>query len=395
MRALTALFVFTALALLCACPKRYHQADPPPERGAPAQEANVPLPVPPANVVFVPPPPDPLLPERETFTAEFSKAANGVFPNASWTYREVKLYEHPKNEWAQVMLKEISRFPTVVVSYHGTYTALFTEMASKPEVPAASYILMLTPVKSGASPLIKVLEPRMEEVGFLAGITLATISQTTHLASATFKDYEGDRFVSGFYQGVKEVRGSVTHSAIYFTRSELIGAEDSAANISSKLVSAGDKLPDRRGIDSIALFLGPLAKPFIETSLADGYFAITGPAPLEIPDTGIVTSFYIDFGKIPQFLVENAEELKFFSPKGANIIREGADMRQLPNVGNVKFGGNVQYVSVGLKEGILNYTGFALYQKRGRLPAGLENDIQRITSEIIAGERTVTLESPK
>ncbi len=394
-RLLIALAVVLALAFISACPKRVHQADPAQGSTPAAQEANVPVPTPPAYVIFVPPPPDPLVPERDVFTAEFSLAAKDAFANANWSYREVKLYEHPMNEWAQVMRKEIDSFPVVIFTYHGVYTALFTEMASRSEVPAASYVMTLTTVKSGESPLIKVLEPRMEELGFVAGAALARVSQTAHLATLTLKNYEGDRFVAGFFQGLKEERGEASHSAIYMERGDLIGAQDSAAFITGKLGDASKKFTDGRAIDAVALFIGPLAQPFIDTQPPDTFFAVTGPSPLDIPEHGVVTSCYMDFGMIPQFLVDHADDLKLFTPKGANTIRKGANSRMMPNIGNIDLGGGVQYVSIGLAEGILNYTGLAQYARKHQLPRGLEADIERYIAAIKSGEIKVSQDKPK
>jgi hypothetical protein len=395
MRLLLALAVAIALLSISACPKRIHQASPAPGSTPAQQEANVPPPTPHVYFIFVPPPPDPLVPERDVFTSEFSLAAKDAFANANWSYREVKLYEHPMNEWAQVMTQEINSFPTVIFTYHGSYTALFTEMASRSEVPAASYVLTLTTVKSGESPLIKVLEPRMEELGFVAGAALARVSQTAHLATVTLKDYEGDRFVAGFFQGLQEERGSASHSAIYMDRSDLIGAQDSAAFIAGKLGDASKKFTDGRAIDSVALFIGPLAQPFIDSQPPDTFFAVTGPAPLDIPEHGVVTSCYMDFGKIPQYLIEHAEDLKLFTPKGANTIRKGADSRMMPNIGNIDLGTGVQYVSVGLAEGILNYTGLAQFARKHQLPRGLEADIERYIAAIKSGEIKVTQDKPQ
>ncbi len=394
-RLLLALALALALTSISACPKRIHEASPALGSAHAQPEANVPAPTPMAYVIFVPPPPDPLVPEREVFTSEFSLAAKDAFANANWAYREVKLYERPMNEWAQVMTQEINSFPTVIFTYHGSYTALFAEMASRSEVPAASYVLALTTVKSGESPLIKVLEPRMEELGFVAGAALARVSQTAHLATVTFKDYEGDRFVAGFFQGLLEERGSASHSAIYLDRSDLIGAEDSAALIAGRLRDASNKLTDGRAIDGVALFIGPLAQPFIDAQPPNALFEVTGPSPLDIPERGVVTSCYMDFGKIPQFLVEHAEDLNLFTPKGANTIRKGADLRLMPNIGKIDFGGGAQYVSVGLAEGVLNYTGLAQYARKHQLPRGLEADIERYIAAIKSGEIKVSLDKPQ
>lgn len=394
-RLLLALAVVIALASISACPKRVYQADPAQGQTPGSQEANVPVPTPPAYVIFVPPPPDPLVPEREVFTAEFSLAAKQAFANANWSYREVKLYEHPINEWAQVMRQEITNFPTVIFSYHGVYTALFTDMASRSEVPATSYVLTLTTVKEEESPLIKVLEPRMEELGFISGAALARVSQTAHLATITLKNYEGDRFVAGFFQGLQEERGAASHSAIYMERSDLIGAQDSAAFIAGKLSDASRKFTDGRTIDAVALFIGPLARPFLEAQPPGTFLAVTGPSPLDIPERGVVTSCYMDFGMIPQFLIDHAEDMKLFTPKGANTIRKGADSRMKPNIGNIDFGGGVQYVSVGLSEGILNYTGMAQYARKHELPQGLEADVERYIAAIKSGEIKVAEEKPQ
>lgn len=262
-------------------------------------------------------------------------------------------------------------------------------------MPAASYVLTLTAVKEGESPLIKVLEPRMEELGFVAGATLARVSRTAHLATVTLKDYEGDRFVVGFFQGLQEESGSASQSAIYLDRSDLIGAEDSAAFIAGKLSGASNKFTDGRAIDSIALFIGPLAQPFIEAQPPDGFLAVAGPSPLDIPERGVVTSCYMDFGKIPQFLIDHAEDLKLFTPKGANTIRKGADSRMMTNIGNIDLGTGVQYVSVGLAEGILNYTGLAQYARKHEIPRGMEADIERYIAAIKSGEIKVTQDKPQ
>jgi hypothetical protein len=264
-----------ALALslsLNACPK--HQAAPSPPLKHPAKQLspNVPPPTPAAYVIFVPPPEDPLRPERAFFNAEFSKAAQEVFPANNWSYKEVELSKNLFSEWEGIMYDAMSDTPTIIFSYDNTYVSLLTALAKHTEKRVATYVFILSTVREDESSLVKVLEPRTEELGFLAGAALARMTRTAHLATVTYETYEGDRFVAGFYQGASEERGAVTHSAVYVKREDLIGAEESALLISGKLATAAKRYKGGLGIDGIALFIGQLAEPFVQALPPTGVY---------------------------------------------------------------------------------------------------------------------------
>jgi len=380
--------------LLCACPRQEQSHEPfaPAQRVQSARQAGRP----PAHFLFVIPPPDPLYPEREYFTSEFSAAAQEVFATAGWEYREVRLYEHPMNEWHAVMKKELNHHPMVVFSYHKVYMPLFCELAKHIEIPDASYLLALTPVKSGASSLINVLEFRTEELGFLAGAALAGVTVSSHLATVCFDDEIGERFTAGLYQGMTEQRSGATLSAIVVSRSDLIGREDSVALLTSRLEKENHRLSSGMSIDSLAFFIGPLAEPFIMSLPARSANATFGPVPEYDIQTGVLmTSTYIDFGGIPQFIVENADGLGLLTP--ISPVGNGNEVLSpyRVDVGGTLASRSVQYIPVGLADGVINYSGFSHSKRFRALPEGLASDIDYYHRAICAGEIEVSAELPK
>jgi hypothetical protein len=382
--------------IFSACPKHIAGTTPPPVTRPPKIQApNVLPPTPVAHVIFIPSPVDPLYPERETYNAEFAKAALEVFTANNWSYKEVKLSEHIFSEWEDIMLEAITDTPTIVFTYDTCYVPLLMKMARQPEKRIATYIVTLAPVPDDVSPLLMVLEPRMEELGFLAGAALARMSTTTHLATVTFDNYEGGRFVAGFYQGVSEERGSVSHTAIYVERGDLIGAQESAQYISGKLAGAAKRFKAGMGIDGVALLLGPLVKPFIQSLPPAGFHAACGPVPMDDPMHGVVTSVYMDFGKIPQYLVDNAEDLNLLAPKVPTIARSEGGVGITSRTRGAASEAHTQYISVGLADGILNWTGMSQFAGKHSLPEGLEKDIQRYAAAIISGEMKVSAEKPQ
>jgi len=394
----SSVFFWMALAacapLLCGCPRQEqsHETLAPRQRAERARPAGKPL----AHFLFVIPPPDPLYPEREYFTSEFSAAAESVFAAAGWKYHEVRLYEHPMNEWHAVMKDELNHYPTVVFSYHKNYMPLFCDLAEHIEIRDASYVLALTPVKSGASSLINVLEFRTEELGFLAGATLAGVTVSGHLATVCFDDEIGERFTAGFYQGMTEQRSGATLSAITIARSDLIGREDSVALLTSRLEDENRRLGSGMSIDSLASFTGPLAKPFVKSLPARNVNATFGPVPEYDIQTGILlTSVYVDFGGIPQFLVENADRLGLLKP-----VKPVGNGNEILSTYKVDVGGTlksrgVQYIPVGLADGVLNYSGFSHSKRFRALPEGLAKDLDYYYRAICAEEIKVSAELPK
>lgn len=394
----SALFFWAAFAicvpLLCGCPRQEPSHEPfaPRQRAQPARQVERPT----AHFLFVIPPPDPLYPEREYFTSEFSAAAKDAFAAAGWEYREVRLYEHPMNEWHAVMKKELDSYPMIAFSYHQIYMPLFCELATHIEIRDASYVLALTPVKSGASSLINVLEFRTEELGFLAGAALAGVTISSHLATVCFDDEIGERFTAGFYQGMTEQRSGATLSAIVVSRSDLIGREDSVELLTTRLEKENHRLSSGMSIDSFAVFTGSLAEPFIMSLPAPSANATFGPVPEYDIQTGVLmTSTYIDFGRIPQFIVENADGLGLLKP-----VRPVSDDDELLSQHKVQIGGalpsrGVQYISMGLVDGVLNYSGFSHGMRFRALPEGLASDIDYYYSAICAGEIEVSAELPK
>jgi hypothetical protein len=388
--------MLAAALIFSACPKHNAGAPPPPvTHPAKTQAPNVPPPTPVAHVIFLPPPADPLYPERETYNTEFAKAAQEVFTANNWSYKEVKLSEHLFSEWEDLLAEAITDTSTIVFTYDTCYVPLLMKMARQPEKRVATYIVTLAPVPDDVSSLLMVLEPRMEELGFLAGAALARMSATTHLATVTFDNYEGGRFVAGFYQGVSEERGSVSHTSINIERGDLVGAQESAQMISGKLAGAAKRFKAGMGMDGVALLLGPLAKPFVQSLPPTGLQAVCGPVPMDDPMHGVVTSVYMDFGRIPQYFVDNAEKLDLLTPRVPIITRAegGAGITSMP--GQVSSDAHTQYISVGLAEGILNWTGMSQYASKHSLPEGLEQDIQRYAAAIISGEMKVSDEKPQ
>lgn len=395
---LSSLFFWIALAIstpfLCACPRQEQPREPRPpvKRAQPAPQTGKPI----AHFLFVIPPPDPLYPEREYFTSEFSAAAKDVFAAAGWDYREVHLYEHPINEWHAVMKKELNHYPMVVFSYHANYMPLFCDLAKHIEIRAASYVLALTPVKSKASSLINVIEFRTEELGFLAGAALAGVTISSHLSTVCFDDEIGERFTAGFYQGMIEQRSGATLSAIVVSRSDLIGRDDSVALLTSRLEKENRRLGSGMSIDSIAFFTGPLAEPFVLSLPARSANATFGPVPEYDIQTGVLlTSAYIDFGRIPPFLVENADGLDLLKP-----VRPVENGSEIPSPYQVNIGGSlksrgVQYIQAGLADGVLNYSGFSHSKRFRALPEGLAADVEYYCRAIIAEEIKVSAELPK
>jgi hypothetical protein len=394
----SALFYWAALAvcvsLLCACPRQEQSHEPfaPRQRAQPARQPERPT----AHFLFVIPPPDPLYPEREYFTSEFSAAAQNVFATAGWEYREVRLYEHPMNEWHAVMKKELNHYPLVVFSYHKVYMPLFCELATRIEIRDVSYVLALTPVKSGASSLINALEFRTEELGFLAGAALAGVTVSSHLAAVCFDDEIGERFTSGLYQGMTEQRSGATLSAIVVSRSDLIDRDDSVDLLTSRLEKENHRLSSGMSIDSLAFFTGPLAKPFITSLPARSANATFGPVPEYDIQTGVLlTSTYIDFGGIPQFIVENADGLGLLKPVSPVSDDDEVLSHYQVDVGGTLRSRGVQYIPVGLADGVLNYSGFSHSKRFRALPEGLASDIDYYYRAICAGEIEVSAELPK
>jgi len=392
------LFFWAALAvcvpLLCGCPRQEQSHEPfsPKQRAQPARQAETPT----AHFLFVIPPPDPLYPEREYFTSEFSAAAQDVLAAAGWEYRELRLYEHPKNEWHAVMKEELDSYPMIVFSYHKIYMPLFCELAQRIEIRDVSYLLALTPVRSGASSLINVLEFRTEELGYLAGAALAGVTVSSHLATVCFDDEIGERFTAGFYQGMTEQRSGATLSAIVVSRSDLIGRDDSVKLLSTRLEKENHRLSSGMSIDSFAFFTGPLAEPFILSLPARSANATFGPVPEYDIKTGVLmTSTYIDFGMLPQYLVENADELGLLKP-----VKPVGSADEVLSPHHVDIGGTlpsrgVQYIPVGLADGVLNYSGFSYSERFRALPEGLASDIDYYYRAICAGEIEVSAEPPK
>jgi hypothetical protein len=380
--------------ILCACPRQEQSS----QSLTPAHRAkSTPqLVKPTAHFLFVIPPPDPLYPEREYFTSEFSAAAENAFSTVGWEYREVRLYEHPMNEWHAIMKKELNFYPMIVFSYHQAYMPLFYDLSKHIEIRDASYLLALTPVKAGASSLINVLEFRTEELGFLAGAALAGVTVSSHLATVRFDDEIGERFTRGVYQGMTEQRSGATLSELVVSRSDLIGREDSVALLISRLEKENRRLSSGMSIDSIAFFIGPLAEPFIMSLPARSANATFGPIPeYDIQTGALLTCVYIDFGKLPQFIAENADELGLLKP-----VRPVGDSDEVlshyqVDVGKALPSQSAQYISVGLADGVLNYSGFSHSKRLRSLPEGLTKDIDYYYRAICAGEIEVSAEPLK
>lgn len=380
--------------LLCACPRQEPSEKPaaPGRKPMPTRQAERPS----AHFLFVIPPPDPLYPEREYFTSELSAAAQDMFAAAGWEYRELRLYEHPMNEWHAVMKKELDSYPMVVFSYQQIYMPLFCDLAKHIEIRDASYLLALTPVKASASSLINVLEFRTEELGFLAGAALAGVTVSSHLATVCFDDEIGERFTAGFYQGMTEQRSGATLSAIVVSRSDLIGRDDSVELLTTRLEQENRRLSSGMSIDSLAFFTGPLAEPFILSLPARSANATFGPVPEYDIQTGILmTSTYIDFGRIPQFIVENADGLGLLTPVRSVGSGDKAVSQHQVQIGRAIPSRGVQYIPVGLADGVLNYSGFSHSKRFRGIPEGLASDIDYYYRAICAGEIEVSAELPK
>ncbi len=393
-RLLPWLAVAACTLLFSACPRQ----EAAPERTV-LQERTEPAPKPQrpsAHFLFVVPPPDPLYPEREHFTSEFSAAAKKVFPAAGWDYRELRLYEHPMNEWHAIMREELDSYPMIVFSYHKSYMSLFCELAEHIEVRCVSYMLALTPVKPDASSLINVLEFRTEELGYIAGATLAGVTVSGHLATICLDDASGQRFTAGFYQGMTEQRSGATLSEIVVSRSDLADQQDGIKLLATRLEEENRRLSSGMSIDSVGSFAGPLTEPFILSLPGRSINATCGPVPNYDIQTGVLlTSTYIDFGRLPQYLVENADDLRLLKP-----VRKTSSADQSESQFRMQAGGTLgsrgpQYISLGLAEGLLNYSGFSHAKRFRTLPEGLATDVDYYYRAICAGEIEVSDELPK
>jgi len=373
--------------MVCGCPRQAVElpADAARQVSAPAEEA-APSPVV-AHFIFVVPPADGLYPEREVLTTEFSEAAQQVFPAAGWEYRELKLSEHVFTEWRGVMRDEIDSFPMVIFSYHPCYAAFLCDLAERPDIREASYILALTPVKEDASPLITVLEFRTEELGFLAGAALAGRTMSGHLATICFDDEVGARFTTGFRQGAGMARSGATHAKLFVKRSDLIGGVESAEYLQGILDQADDRYGSRMSIDAVALMLGPLAEPFVG-SLAGSEMTLTlGPIPMDEVARGLVlTSTCINFGNLPGFIVDHANELNLLRPSRPVGPAGKLDERLVPGLGGHQQRRAVKYVSVGLADGLVGCTGFQQYQRFRSLPDDFLREMEYYSKSILTGE---------
>ncbi len=291
------------------------------------------------------------------------------------------------------MRKEIDSFPMVVFSYHPCYAAFFCDLAEQAEVRTASYLLALTPVKTDASPLINVLEFRTEELGYLAGATLAHSTVAGHLATICFDEEIGERFVAGFRQGMQEPRSGATLSALYVSRSDLLGKSESVKFLAKLLTDAGSRYQDGMGIDAVAFLTGLLAEPFIKTLPRSDVIVTAGPLSMDDTEPRVVlTSTYIDFAMLPQYIVENAEDLGLLRPQRGSRGVEPRGPEIAASIGEAQTSWGTRYIPVGLADGLLNYTGFASYERFRSLPEEFAGDIAYYYRAICAGEIEVSPE---
>ncbi len=375
-----------ALLLLGAC-NRTETAEEPrnePQESVPGAQLQRPK----ALFLFVVPPPDPKYPEREVFTPAFSKAAEDAFAAANWEYREIRLYEKPTTEWIPLMRKEIDSYPTVVFSYHDTYSYLFVRLSETVGVRSANYVLALSSIPPEASSQIFRLDFRMEELGFIGGVALAHMSRTGHIAVLSFEEEWCDRFVAGFTQGVREIRAGARVADLRVSRMELVDTRETADFIWGLVGEAKSRSSSGLGVDAIAVLASGSADPFISSLMPARIDAISGITP---PHgewcRALVLAVLIDFGRLPLFFVENADNVGLFKIDVPVRLREGAeDSPYMPKTGRGGSLGGVKVITAGMREGVLRVAWPPEESVRSRFPDEVESDIAYYERAIEAGE---------
>ena len=382
-------FAVAALALTLRLgawnrPETAEQQDAAPQMAAPAAQQGPPI----AHFLFVIPPPYPKYPEREVFTSSFSQAAQGAFAAANWEYREIRLYEKPTTEWQSIMRQELDSYPTVVFSYHDTYTYLFVKLSETFEVRSANYVLALASLPPEASSFFFRIDLLLEEPGYIAGAALAHLSRTGRITVLGFEEDWCDRFVAGFTQGVREVRAGSSVTDLRVKRMELVDADEGLELIWGMLDKVKQRSMSGLGVDAVAVLASGLGEPFIG-SLADAsIYATAGITPP--PDEAyrsVVFGTVVDFSRLPLYFVENADAIGLFKiEKPVKLKEEVRNSPYMPTPGHGSPVGGVKVITIGLSDEVIKLVGLTGYESFSRLPDEVKTEIAYYERAIKAGE---------
>jgi basic membrane lipoprotein Med (substrate-binding protein (PBP1-ABC) superfamily) len=376
--------MFMLLIAACNRPETAERPDAAARRPEPSAQRGPPV----AHFLFVIPPPDPKYPEREVFTPAFSQAAKDAFAAANWEYREIRLYEKPTTEWISIMRQELDSYPTVVFSYHDTYTYLFVKLSETFEVRPANYVLALASIPPEASSLFFRMDFRMEEPGYIAGAALAHLSRTGRIAVLSFEEEWCDRFVAGFTQGVREVRAGSSVTDLRVKRKELVAPEEGLELIWGMLDKVKQHSMSGLGVDAVAVLASGLGESFITSLEGSSSYAIAGITPP--PDEAyrsVVFSSVVDFGQLPLFFVKNADDIGLFRIDEPVKLNEGAkDSLYVPKPGRSVPTGGVKVITIGLRDDVIKLVGLTGYESFSRLPDEVKTEITYYERAIKAGE---------